>query len=163
MTDDELAAIEHTPDVAALVAEVRRLKSELAHAGRPRYSGDASVMVDAIDAAFNRGVEAMSSQVARLTVERDEARAVINGRNTAPTDEEIAAHAHPLRSPIGAWLITATDGPRQLVHLWRPFDGDSRSEDWEKLRRRMGPFKFTIARWVPIDAEGRPCAWPVVP
>jgi hypothetical protein len=98
----------------------------------------------------------------RLTAKRDAARAIINGRATAPTDAEIAAHAHPLRSPIGAWLVTANDGCRQLVHLWRPFDGDSRSEDWEMLRRRMGPFKFTIARWVPINAEGCPCAWPVV-
>ncbi len=43
----------------ALVAEVRRLTAELSYAGRPRYSGDASVAVEAIDAAFNRGVEAM--------------------------------------------------------------------------------------------------------
>jgi len=69
MTDDELAAIEHTPDVAALVAEVRRLKSELAHAGRPRYSGDASVVVDAIDAAFNRGVDAMREAAAKVAAE----------------------------------------------------------------------------------------------
>ena len=102
------------------------------------------------------------ADVERLTAERDAAKAIVNGRGTAPTDAEIAAHAHPVRSPIGAWLVTANDGCRQLVHLFRPFDADSRSEDWEMLRRRMGPFKFPIARWVPIDAEGRPCAWPVV-
>lgn len=73
--------------------------------------------------------EELRAQVARLTVERDAVRAIINGRNTAPTDEEIAAHAHPLRSPIGAWLITATDGCRQLVHLWRPFDGRQNAVD----------------------------------
>ena len=46
-------------DVPALLAEVRRLTAELSYAGRPRYSGDASVAVEAIDAAFTRGVEAM--------------------------------------------------------------------------------------------------------
>lgn len=122
-------------------------------------------IVEALDTAavrLARENAKLSAQVAALTAERDAAMAIIAGRATAPTDAEIAAHAHPLRSPIGAWLVTANDGNRQLVHLWRPFDADSRSEDWEMLRRRMGPFKFTIARWVPIDAEGRPCAWPVV-
>ena len=46
-------------DVPDLIAEVRRLTAELSYAGRPRYSGDASVAVEAIDAAFTRGVEAM--------------------------------------------------------------------------------------------------------
>jgi len=46
-------------DVPALLAEVRRLTAELSYAGRPRYSGDTSVAVEAIDAAFTRGVEAM--------------------------------------------------------------------------------------------------------
>lgn len=53
-------------DVPALVAEVRRLTAELSHAGQPRYSGDASVAVDAINAAFNRGVEAMREAAANL-------------------------------------------------------------------------------------------------
>lgn len=125
----------------------------------------AGPIIEALDAAavrLARERDDATGSAARLRDELREAKAIINGRATAPTDAEIAAHAHPLRSPIGAWLVTANDGCRQLVHLWRPFDGDSRSEDWEMLRRRMGPFKFTIARWVPIDAEGCPCAWPVV-
>ena len=52
-------------DVIALVAEVRRLTAELSHAGQPRYSGDASVAVDAINAAFNRGAEAMREAAAK--------------------------------------------------------------------------------------------------
>jgi len=120
-------------------------------------------IVEAVNAAsvrLARENAELRVKIAALTAERDAAQAIIAGRATPPTDAEIAAHAD--ESPIGAWLITATDGNRSLVHLWRPFDADSRSEDWEMLRRRMGPFKFTIARWVPIDAEGRPCAWPVV-
>lgn len=109
---------------------------------------------------IGRAVEDAVSAVYEARRVASEAQAIIAGRTTPPTDAEIAAHADA--SHIGAWLITATDGCRQLVHLWRPFDGDSRSEEWAMLRRRMGPFKFTIARWVPIDAEGRPCAWPVV-
>ncbi len=99
-------------------------------------------------------------RVAWPIVEAVNAASVRLARENAELRVKIAAHAD--ESSIGAWLITATDGNRSLVHLWRPFDADSRSEDWEMLRRRMGPFKFTIARWVPIDAEGRPCAWPVV-
>ena len=120
-------------------------------------------IVEAVNAAsvrLARENAELRVKIAALTAERDAAQAIIAGRATPPTDAEIAAHAD--ESSIGAWLITATDGNRSLVHLWRPFDADSRSEDWEMLRRRMGPFKFTIARWVPIDAEGRPCAWPVV-
>ena len=52
-------------DVPALLAEVRRLTAELSYAGRPRYSGDASVAVEAIDAAFTRGVEAMREAAAK--------------------------------------------------------------------------------------------------
>ena len=56
--DGEFIAAART-DVPDLIAEVRRLTAELSYAGRPRYSGDASVAVEAIDAAFTRGVEAM--------------------------------------------------------------------------------------------------------
>lgn len=108
---------------------------------------------------IGRAVEDAVSVVYEARRAASEAQAIIAGRTTPPTDAEIAAHAR--RATVGAWLITANDGNRQLVYLWRPFDADSRSEDWEMLRRRMGPFKFTIARWVPIDAEGCPCAWPV--
>lgn len=52
-------------DVPDLIAEVRRLTAELSYAGRPRYSGDASVAVEAIDAAFTRGVEAMREAAAK--------------------------------------------------------------------------------------------------
>ena len=82
MTPEELDAIEARTrhrriDVVALVAEVRRLTAELAHAGRPRYSGDASVVVDAIDAAFTRGVEVTREACADLC----DARAVDEGSN----------------------------------------------------------------------------------
>ena len=59
-------------DVPALVAEVRRLTAELSCAGRPRYSGDASVAVEAIDAAFTRGVEAMREAAAKHFARRAE-------------------------------------------------------------------------------------------
>jgi hypothetical protein len=59
----EVARLQDERD--ATIAEVRRLTAELSNAGRPRYSGDASVAVEDIDAAFNRGVEAMREAAAK--------------------------------------------------------------------------------------------------
>ena len=78
-----------------------------------------------------------------------ELHAILEGRTTPPTDEEIRAHA----DAGGAWLVTLpavkqvreksetryTDSPREISRLW-----------W-----------CGGARWVSV-MDGRPCAWPVV-
>lgn len=98
--------------------------------------------------ALRRTVIELHARVAELTRERDEAHAIIEGRATPPTDEEIAVHqAHG-----GEWLGFRADGPP-----WRRgavIADFTYSEEHVRAAHRC-------ARWWAIDAEGRPCAWPV--
>ena len=75
-----------------------------------------------------------------------ELRSIVEGRTTPPSDEEIAAH-----EARGWWLfmlrgypdVTTTSFAREWAqhHRAHPEDG---------------------GRWWPLDAQKRPCAWPVV-
>lgn len=85
------------------------------------------------------------SEVRALTAERDELRAIVEGRKVAPTAAEVDAHAksHGLSS---AWLCRWEGRPRTIespsgVHYIRGTGGSP---------------------WWPLDANGRPCAWPKV-
>jgi len=83
--------------------------------------------------------------IVRLARELDEARAIIEGSMTPPTDAEITAHA----AAGGAWLVTLparrgvrlatetryTNDPKEVSRLW-----------WSEG-----------ARWVAV-LDGRPCA-----
>lgn len=76
----------------------------------------------------------------------DVLRAVIAGRTTPPTDDEIEAHH-------GGWLAAALLGRFCDVDVYGApiFVGHSEVRDggtWE-------------GRWWPLDADKRPCAWPV--
>ena len=79
--------------------------------------------------------------VKAMRVERDELRAIIAGRETAPTDAEIEAH---WRTGGGwtfqGWCLTRSAGQ---ARSWR----DQHSG-------------FTTLVWRPLDAGGAPCAWP---
>ena len=71
-----------------------------------------------------------------------ELEAIIAGRTTPPTDEEIAAHE---AAGCGWWLIvTENDFDYDML------DTVSRDE-WV----RVG-----AVRWCPCADDGRPCAWP---
>ena len=88
-------------------------------------------------------------RIAALTAERDAAMAIIAGRTTPPTDEEIAVH----HAAGGEWL-----GFREDVRTWchgPEVVSFTYSEEHERSARRCSRF------WA-LDAEGRPCAWPVV-
>lgn len=104
--------------------------------------GDEPSLMDAIP-GLARTVKALHAEVARRG-------AIIEGRTTPPSSEEIDAHA----IAGGAWLVTLpavkqvrakpetryTDNPREVSRLW-----------WSEG-----------ARWIPV-LNGRPTTWPVVP
>lgn len=73
---------------------------------------------------------------------RDEAQAIIAGRATAPTDAEIEAH----NKSGGTWYVRRGDRAGVLSIV-----------DETRWIASEGGY-----RWWALDAEGRPCAWPVV-
>ncbi len=99
-------------------------------------------------------VVAMTAEIVRLG-------AIIEGRTTPPTDAEFATHD----AAGGSWRIVthavgtrilAEDGYQRDVAMWAHA---------EMLRDAMapgGPLHGADVRWWALDAEGRPCAWPVV-
>lgn len=98
-----------------------------------------------LDVELARGIAERET----LRRERDEARAIIAGRDTPPTDEEIAVH----QAQGGEWLGFRADGPP-----WRRgavIADFTYSEEHVRAAHRC-------ARWWALDAEGRPCAWPKV-
>ena len=88
--------------------------------------------------------EAAEAEVARL-------RAIVEGRTTAPTDAEIAAHD----AAGGTWLV------RYRRDGW---GGDDAALFLDVLAPRdVRGDGLAAVRWWPLDASGRPCAWPEVP
>ena len=94
---------------------------------------------------------AAEAECARLTTERDAARAeaaglraVVEGRTVPPTPQEIAAHHDASGS---GWLVSSD---RDVIPytLCRSEARDGGAPDG--------------ARWWPLDASGRPCPWPTV-
>ncbi len=74
-------------------------------------------------------------------------RAIIEGRTTAPTRAEIAAH----EAVGGRWLVRNPELVRGYVETSAEYTADA--------CRVRG---ITL-RWIALDADGRPCAWPEVP
>ena len=72
-------------------------------------------------------------------------RAIVEGRETAPTDAELTTH----HDEGGQWLVIRAASPRSIVDTLRSVT-DVRA--WA----RSG----TPLRWLPLDASGRPCPWP---
>ena len=73
-------------------------------------------------------------------------RAIIEGRTTPPTDAEVYAHGGPGRS--GWWLVSSPD--------------DMSLELIEQPKERDWCIEWGATQWLPIDLDGRPCAWPTV-
>jgi len=92
---------------------------------------------------------ALASAIARLTAERDAAYAIIEGRTTAPTDAEIDEHA----KARGAWCVADGAGGGDVRSVARTVREIAR---WHRERGAAW-------RWIALDAQRRPCAWPVVP
>ena len=96
-----------------------------------------------------RGAEDWRARAMAAETERDALRAIVEGRPTAPTQEEIAAHP-------GQWLVYYA----------------ARFEDRQPARTRLldrtrataaaaARWPTAPSRWCPVR-DGRPCAWPVV-
>ena len=99
----------------------------------------------------------LRAQLAAVTAERDALRAIVEGRTTPPTTEEIAAASKPnsfwLCEHNGfAWLVrfVADDG------VWIEVDG----EPWEPVAPRLA--RLSPGRWWFL-LNGAPAAWPTVP
>ena len=78
--------------------------------------------------------------------ERDAMKAIIEGRTTPPTDEEIASH-HATR---GRWYVADHAGGGEV----RGYPPTVREiAGWHRERAATW-------RWCALDSHGRPCAWP---
>ena len=77
-------------------------------------------------------------------------RAIVEGRTELPTEEEIAAHAAACG---GAWLVAF----RGCVGVYTSATVRSHINGVS-----AGWWRADEARWWALDADGRPCAWPVV-
>ena len=93
----------------------------------------------------------LEAKLAEAEAERDRLREIIEGREVAPTDAEIEAHA----AVEGSWLaLRITDG---AVDRWEVYHrAFARWARW--ARDGFCP----PARWWPLSADGQPCAWPKV-
>lgn len=74
-------------------------------------------------------------------------REIIEGRTTPPTDEEIYAH----EVAGGMWVAT----PARKTISGRSWSC-AMSTAYEVRRFLVSPGD----RWIPLGADGRPCAWP---
>ena len=111
----------------------------------------AATRLESERAAERARADAAEAECARLTTERDAARAeaaglraVVEGRTVPPTPQEIAAHHDASGS---GWLVSSD---RDVIPytLCRSEARDGGAPDG--------------ARWWPLDASGRPCPWPTV-
>ena len=145
LTDAEIEAhaVSTPVDVGNLVARMRS-----AEAARDALSSFSRNNEDSLASAVDQ-LAILRAHVAALTAERDAAQAIIAGRTTPPSDAEIAAH----HAAGGEWL-----GFREDVRPWchgPEVVSFTYSEEHERSARICSRF------WA-LDAEGRPCAWPVV-
>ncbi len=93
-------------------------------------SGDPALLID-------HGLDIMEALLAEI----ERLRAIIDGRTTAPTEEETVA----LFASGGQWMVTWDDGTLgkiTTVPYWH----------------HMAP---KVQRWIPV-LDGRPTTWPVV-
>ena len=93
-------------------------------------------------------VIALHAQLAQVTAERDALRAIVEGRTTPPTWQEIERH----HESGGSWIFSAggvadVSERASVTHRW--------ADDHRDLPGMGG------CRWWPLDTNGRPCAWPV--
>ena len=100
-----------------------------------------------VDRVARTDVPDLIAEVRALTAERDELRAIVEGRKVAPTDAELTAH-----DANGARWLVKLDGGRNTTMVVEVMAWPS-SREWLLARG--------ASRWWPIDANG-PCAWPKV-
>ena len=78
---------------------------------------------------------------------------IIEGRTAPPTDAEIDAHA----AAGGGWMvrwIAGTPAQRAVGDEFGTFHDPRDARKWRDDRE--------VYRWIALDRDGRPCAWPEV-
>lgn len=112
-----------------------------------------------LDGVLNVAPDFIASTIEAARDEIAALRAIIAGRNVAPSLAEMAAHS-------GEWLC---DGETVTLYFYGDHDtmlrmssasmdgsiGDTAARVWLSTKNAEG------ALWIALD-EGRPCAWPVV-
>lgn len=139
-------------DVAEVLAEsdAHRTRADAAEADRDALRAECErAAVDAIALEVTRESMAAGRRdadvIEDLTADRDAALAVIAGREVAPTDSELTAHA----ATGGGWLVSY--GRRGI---------DTRNDpDFARITRDAA---CPPVRWWPLDRSGAPTAWPTV-
>ena len=129
-----------------------------------QYRGDAALMAaapelaEAVVALHARHAERDAAErdyvaAYRGSVRRaDRLQEILDGRTDPPSDAEIEAHA----AARGTWAITEIDDPRGVVRTRLVLEAQVIAQ-----RQREQPHK--ALRWIALGADGKPCAWPVVP
>lgn len=90
----------------------------------------------------------LATQRDRLRARVAELEAIIAGRTTPPTDEEIEAHA----AAGGRWVVSH---PRGLF-------GWLAKSEIDAIRTRAAADGWDGVAWLSVASDGRPCAWPTV-
>lgn len=114
---------------------------------------DAAVWRARVDAAERERddlaavLETRTAEHALAVARVAELEAILAGRTTPPTDEEIYAH----EVAGGMWVAT----PARKTISGRSWSC-AMSTAYEVRRFLVSPGD----RWIPLDAAGRPCAWP---
>jgi len=123
-------------------------------AGQWNY-GSAIASVAVPVATHTDALDGLVAEVRRINEEAGRLRAIIAGRETAPTDAEIEAHAKD-----GGWWLVAGDGWSRVDRLLKPTDGQVQ---WCRPHRTDLHHGMTREwRWWPLEASSAPCAWPEV-
>lgn len=120
------------------------------HVGREKPRREDGAFI----AAARTDVPDLIAEVRALTAERDELRAIVEGRKVAPTEAEFAE----LRGAGGSCTVSASYGDGACRVLWSSREGMA-------LMLREAEYVSTrgyVVAWRAFDASGRPCAWPKV-
>ena len=152
-------------ELAAIYARIDRAVSDAAdQCDGDELAGIGLLSTEVCDLIGLRA--ALTERVAAAAAERDDARAevetmraehallrsIIEGRTTPPTDAEIAAH----EARKGRWLLSHPSShvhDHRVCYVLDPGTSDIRSE---------AAHPHDGSRFVALDADGRPCAWPTV-
>ena len=157
--------------VIGLAAETdaHRTRADAAEADRDALRAECErLRAEAADIAEAVGVPYMGAHglagVVRLRIgalmeQGDVLRAIVAGRTTAPTDDQIREHLRDKPDSStglhrGSWLITSEYGGLPLVR--RNAETCIRIAAEQRLR-------CIGWCWIALDRNGRPCAWPVKP
>lgn len=166
------AAVEHVVrhelDAARDAAERAERERDDARAEVETLRAEAVLLREQLAAATARlefadaGLKKLADAGWELATDRDRLRAIIAGRTDAPTDAEIAAHY-----ATGGWWRSFRHA-YEMDHNGLRFTVGAQSHDYGsahfvEVDRAQFARDGHVATWWPIDADGRPCAWPVTP